>query len=57
VAAFSPFPPKEGHPALLTNRLPIDGRAAAYLCRGFTCLQPVTDADEFARQVALEPNE
>ncbi len=57
VAALSPFPPKEGHPALLANRPPIDGRPAAYLCRSFTCLQPVTDADEFARQISNEPSE
>jgi uncharacterized protein YyaL (SSP411 family) len=28
---------------LLSGRTPVDGRAAAYVCRGFVCERPVTD--------------
>jgi hypothetical protein len=31
---------------------PRDGRAAAYVCRDFTCQQPATSADDLARQLA-----
>ncbi len=30
---------------LLADRAPVDGRAAAYLCRRFTCRRPVVDAE------------
>ncbi|MFE6650030.1 thioredoxin domain-containing protein [Nocardioides sp. NPDC057772] len=33
---------------LLSSRTPVDGRAAAYVCRGFVCERPVTSADELA---------
>lgn len=57
LSAISAYPPKEGHPALLTNRSPVDNRATAFLCRSYVCLQPVTEADEFSRQLALDPDE
>src|SRR5262249_4802237 len=31
---------------------PIDGRAAAYVCRDFTCRQPVTTVEEMERSLA-----
>ncbi|GAA1157455.1 thioredoxin domain-containing protein [Nocardioides aquiterrae] len=33
---------------LLVGREPVDGRAAAYVCRGFVCERPVTTADELS---------
>jgi len=33
---------------LLAGREPVDGRAAAYLCRAFVCQRPVTDPDDLA---------
>jgi len=29
----------------------IDGRATAYVCRDFTCRQPVTTVDELEKQL------
>jgi uncharacterized protein len=37
---------------LLADRPLVDGRAAAYVCRGFVCDRPVTSADELARGLA-----
>jgi uncharacterized protein len=36
---------------LLADRSRIDGRATAYVCRGFACRQPVTEPIELARQL------
>ena len=33
---------------LLEGRTEVDGRAAAYVCRGFVCLRPLTDPAELA---------
>ncbi len=35
-------------PAWLAGRGPVDGRPAAYVCRGTTCSLPVTDPDDLA---------
>ncbi|MHC8508041.1 MAG: thioredoxin domain-containing protein [Rhodospirillales bacterium] len=40
----------EGHPA--AGKGPVDGRAAAYVCRGPVCGAPVTDAEDLARALA-----
>jgi len=37
---------------LLAGRTPIEGRAAAYVCRDFVCDLPVTDPEELLRQLA-----
>lgn len=40
------------HP-LLAGKRPVDGRAALYLCRNFTCQQPVTDPLAAAEAVRM----
>lgn len=37
---------------LLRERTMLDGRATAYVCENFACLQPVTSATELAQQLA-----
>ena len=41
-----------GPPAVLEGKTPIDGIAAAYVCRGFNCDAPTTDAATLAAQLA-----
>jgi uncharacterized protein len=41
---------------LLHDRSPIDGRAAAYVCRDFVCLMPVTTADSLVDQLRPVPS-
>jgi uncharacterized protein YyaL (SSP411 family) len=36
---------------LLADRVMIDGRPTAYLCRRFVCQMPVTDATALERQL------
>ncbi len=36
---------------LLANRPMVDGKPTAYVCRNFTCQQPVTDPEELAREL------
>ena len=36
---------------LLANRPLVEGRQAAYVCRNFTCQQPLTDPEALARQL------
>jgi uncharacterized protein YyaL (SSP411 family) len=42
-----------GGPLLLADRLPIDGKATAYVCEGFTCRLPVTSPQEL--EILLQP--
>lgn len=42
---------KDSHP-LLEGRGPVDGRAAAYVCRGTVCSLPVTDGETLATEIA-----
>ena len=44
-------PAKPGQPALLLNRTAVEGRPTAYVCHGFTCDLPTSDADQLERQV------
>ena len=37
---------------LLADRVAIDGRPTAYVCRGFACRQPVTEPEALAAQLA-----
>jgi uncharacterized protein YyaL (SSP411 family) len=52
--AASPYPPQKDAPALLHERMLINGKATAYVCEGFVCRQPVTDAEILARQMVIE---
>jgi uncharacterized protein YyaL (SSP411 family) len=40
-----------GHVALLRNKEPRGGKATAYVCRSYSCDEPVSDAAAFARQL------
>ncbi|MBZ4421005.1 thioredoxin domain-containing protein [Myxococcus sp. RHSTA-1-4] len=40
---------------LFEGREPVGGRGAAYLCRGFVCERPLTDAEALASRLAAAP--
>jgi uncharacterized protein YyaL (SSP411 family) len=48
-AALAPLAP------FLSAMLPVTGTAAAYVCRNFTCRQPVTTPDALERELSLNP--
>jgi uncharacterized protein YyaL (SSP411 family) len=52
IAAEDPGPSEARRIPLLEGRSRIDGRAAAYVCRGGVCDLPVTDPDELREQLA-----
>ncbi|MBO9555016.1 thioredoxin domain-containing protein [Cellulomonas sp.] len=51
VARGTPIPDRDA-PALLHDRPLVDGRPAAYVCRGFVCDLPTTSPDDLERQLA-----
>jgi hypothetical protein len=57
--AFSWKEPGASVPALVKEnfegREPVGGGAAAYLCRGFVCERPLTDAEGLVRRLAAVP--
>jgi len=53
VVAASPHPPPKDAPALLRERMLIDGKATAYVCEGFVCKQPTTDPQVLAKQMMV----
>ncbi|MFI6287073.1 thioredoxin domain-containing protein [Streptomyces sp. NPDC051018] len=50
-AVVAAGPPDGDEFPLLRGRPLVDGQAAAYVCRGFTCRLPTTEPDELARQL------
>jgi uncharacterized protein len=52
IAADDPGPSEARRIPLLEGRGRIDGRAAAYVCRGGVCDLPVTEADDLRKQLA-----
>ncbi len=52
VAAGTPGGPEAESIPLLAGRPLVEGKAAAYLCRGFACQAPITDAADLARALA-----
>ena len=43
---------EQGSHPLLEGRGPVDGRAAAYVCRGTVCSLPVTDGETLATELS-----
>jgi uncharacterized protein YyaL (SSP411 family) len=50
-SAISPFPPPEEAPELLRDRPLLNERATAYVCRNFSCQQPVNSPSELLSQL------
>src|SRR5438045_9457376 len=49
---FAGGPPGDSHLVkLLEERLLFDGQATSYVCRGYTCDKPLTDADALSEQL------
>jgi uncharacterized protein YyaL (SSP411 family) len=51
VVAIGVFPPEEGSPELLIDRVPVNGLPTAYLCEHFSCQLPVTSPNELLIQL------
>jgi hypothetical protein len=50
--AASTYPPREDAPAVLNDRVLLNGKATAYVCEGFVCKQPTDDPKILAEQIA-----
>jgi len=51
VLAASPYPPPPGSPALLNDRMQLNGKPTAYVCKDFICQQPVNTPEEMLAQL------
>jgi uncharacterized protein YyaL (SSP411 family) len=51
VVAASSYPPAKDAPPLLAERPLVNEKPSAYVCEGFVCKQPVTQADELQKQL------
>ncbi len=54
IIAASVFPPPQNAPALLRERGLLDGKATAYVCKGFVCKQPTNDPELMAQELNYE---
>jgi uncharacterized protein YyaL (SSP411 family) len=50
--AVSPYPPPAGSPALLSDRVLLNGKPTAYVCQGFICQQPVNDPEAMLKELS-----
>ena len=53
VVASSAYPTQKDVPALLNDRILVNGKATAYICEGFVCKQPATDPEILAKQMMV----
>ncbi|HEY61669.1 MAG TPA: hypothetical protein G4N95_03375 [Anaerolineae bacterium] len=51
IIAISEYPPTDGSPKLLEDRLLRNGQPTAYVCHDFACLKPVNSAADFREQL------
>ena len=51
MVAASIYPPEINAPALLVDRPLVNEKPTAYVCEGFVCKQPVSQADELLKQL------
>jgi uncharacterized protein YyaL (SSP411 family) len=51
VTAASGLPLPDGYPALLADRPLVGGKPAVYLCEGFICRAPLTDAQVLRKEL------
>jgi uncharacterized protein len=52
VVATSPYPHAPGSPALLNDRLLLNGEPTAYVCQDFVCQLPVNDPQDMIAQLS-----
>jgi uncharacterized protein YyaL (SSP411 family) len=51
IVAASTIPPSNDAPELLKGRPLVGNSASVYVCEGFVCLQPITNADDLIKQL------